>query len=459
MDKVRGKIRGGMHRAAVWLSVHRRPFLEYGKTVLILVLLVSAVFLSGKTGLLGDENWLHILEQRIFSNDSTDELLSERQEYSTAAQPLVMAVSPEAGTRYAAAFSSETAGLYERFSTYLGEALGSAGAPQMVTQTEWETVLGGEGVYFDYVNQQSMLCIAAWQGTQISREVSDHWASRFFLAIGRGNSILGNSSDVTLYYCTSDGLYYRCSTALAKSNMEAQMELYASNGAVFAFENEAYDALEPYTMLLPGNTEVPAVSVTNPGIPQSVEETMLLFGMNYITASNYPENDGGTVYVDGTSTLRLAADGSIAFERSGGQAVPVTGWNGMDSLPDVIEGLYQTTEKLTAGKGYAGIRLTGAAYDEEKNTYSVCFDYYIDGMQVCLPGGCAVEYTVSEGRILQAEVRLREYQLTGGYQTALTFPQAAALVTASGGQTLVRVYQDSGDSVSVSWLIGTRHHA
>jgi len=458
MNETQGNACDRPDKVTGWMSTHRGALVEHGKSLLILLLLVNAIILSGKAGLFGEDDVLQSLGRR-FHIDTLHETDSGNQEYSAIAQPLVMAVSSETGVRYAAAYSGETAALYERFATYLGEALGSAGTPQLVGREEWETALSGKGVFFDYVYPQSLQCVAAWQGTQISEEVSDHWASRFFLAVRSDDLSLSDHNDVTLYYLSPAGSYYRCTTALAKSNVEAQMAQYESNGAEFAFENGAYDALDRYTMLVPENSEVPSISVSNPGIPQSIEETMLLFGMNYITASNYPENDGGTVYVDGTSTLRLASDGSIAFERSGGQPASVTVWDSTNSLPDMLEGLYQITEKLTGGKGQAEIQLTNLTYEEATNTYFVCFDYYIDGMQVCLSDGCAAEYTVSNGRIIQANVRLREYQLTGETQTTLTFPQAAALVTASGGRTLVRVYQDSGDGVMVSWLIGTRQHA
>ncbi len=76
-------------------------------------------------------------------------------------------------------------------------------------------------------------------------------------------------------------------------------------------------------------------------------------------------------------------------------------------------------------------------------------------MPVCLTQGSAAEYTVSHGKILRAQVYLRQYHFTGETQTALPTTQAAALVAACGGRELVRVYEDSGESVTVSWLIGS----
>lgn len=432
-------------RMGAWCRAHRRPLIEHGKTVLIAGLFVSAVFLSGKAGLFGGAGDLAAWRGRVMAAEATETGTSKR-EYTEVAQPLVMAVSLGEGARYATAYSPETQTVYERFAAYLGEALGSAGTPEMVTRAQWETALTGRGVYFDYVREQSLLCIGAWQGITVPENIARHEARQLFLSVESGG--------VRLYYRSADnGNYYRCTTALTKTALESRMEIYQPGQAMFAFEQSIDSGLDPNALLVPDMGEVRAVMVSNPGVPQMVEETMLLFGMNYITATSYTESDGGAVYLDGSSTLRLSVDGAITFER-GGVSGGTAGRNGEANLPEVIDGLYQTTLRLTEGRGEGQIRLTEAVYEEDGETYTVRFDYFIDGMPVCLAQGSAAEYTVSQGKILRAQVYLRQYHFTGETQTALPTAQAAALIQACGGKELVRVYEDSGESVTVSWLIG-----
>ncbi len=439
-------LRERVSRMKAWCQGHRRALIEHGKTVLIAGLFVSAVFLSGKAGLFGGAANLAAWRGRVMAVEAPETGMS-KQEYTEVAQPLAVAVCLGDGGRYATAYSQETKTVYERFAAYLGEALGSAGVPEIITRTQWEKALSDRGIYFDYVREQSLLCVGAWQGISVPESIARHEARQLFLAVESGG--------VRLYYRSADnGNYYRCTTALTKTAVESRMEIYQPGQAVFAFEQPIDSGLDPNALLVPDMGEVRTVMVSNPGVPQMVEETMLLFGMNYITATSYSESDGGAVYLDGSSTLRLSGDGAITFER-GGVSGGTAGRNGEASLPEVIDGLYQTTLRLTEGRGEGQIRLTEAIYEEDGETYTVRFDYFIDGMPVCLTQGSAAEYTVSHGKILRAQVYLRQYHFTGETQTALPTTQAAALVAACGGRELVRVYEDSGESVTVSWLIGS----
>ena len=445
MNKLLVQARATLGRLTSWVRAHRTAVIDHGKTALIVVLCLSAVVLAGKTGLFGGTEPLEALRDRFISASGNSSVSTGKEDYQETARPSVIAVSPETGTRYGAAFSNETDTMYDRFATCLGEALGSAGTPEAVNRTQWETALSGTGVFFDYVQDQSLLCIAAWQGTSVPGTAAGHSARRFFLSV--------QDNGVRLYYISAaTGQAYRCTTALAKSTLESRMDAYPSNGAVFAFENEAYSALDGDVLIVPDTQEVRSLSVSNPGTPGSAEEIMQLFGMNHITATNYPESDGGRVYLDGDNTLRLGADGVISFERGAAQETPLRVWNGRDSLPDVVDALYQTTLKLMDGLGDAGIRLVRAEYDAPSETDTVSFGYYLDGMQICLSTGNAADYVVSRDQILQATVRLRQYHLTGETQTPLPGVQAAALVAATGGSEPIRVYRDNGDSVTVEWL-------
>ena len=436
-----------MAKWKLWLERHGKTAVETGKNVLIAGLLLSAILLSAKAGVIGGRDLLPELTQMFRGTDSGTIGTLTRRDYAEAAQPLVISVSPERGTRYGVMFSSETETVYDRFSTYLGEAVGSAGKPEVVSQKSWQTALSGEGVFFDFVQSQDLLCVAAWLGTSAPENLAGLTAQQLFLSV--------EENRVLLYFTSGNGqTVYCCSTALAKSALETRMQSYTSNQAIFAFESSQYSALEPVCLVIPGNQEIRSISAAASAVPENRTELLRVFGMNSVTATSYTENDGGKVYLDGDATLRLDAKDGVNFERSesGSKSDPGP-WNGGASLPDVVDALYQTTQRLMTDTGDAVIRLTAASYDSAAETYTVCFGYYLDGMPICLERGYAAEYTVTSGKITRAQLRLRQYQLTGETEVSLSGPQAAALVCADGGRKLVRVYQDNGETLSVAWRI------
>lgn len=450
MTERRQKLRETKARVLEWLEGHKNGLIEHGKTLLIVVLFCSACFFADQSGILGQGGFSAVQERilSVFHGGDAQTGFSGVREYAAAARPQVMTVSPETGTRHGAAYTPEVDELYERFSVYLGEALGTAGTPELVSREAWENAVSRTGVFFDFIKPQSLTCLAAWQGVPLPDEREDRYARRLFLAV--------EESGVELYFLDDTaGNVYRCSTALDQSTIESRMSLYQSNSAYFVFEREELSELDEDTVIVPAADEVRAVSVT-PAVPAgSTESVLQLFGMNAITATSYQEARGMTVYLDGDSTLRMGADGVIAYEREQGQPAAEIDLRGASGLPDLVENLYRMVLELSGEvSDCSEIRLESAHYDPRNDEYTVRFAYFIDGMQVCYPPGGMAVFTVSGGLLTQAQIVLRQYQFTGETQTPLPAVQAAALVSASGGTDPVRVYQDMGDRVTVSWKLG-----
>lgn len=437
-------------RAAGWLKEHRKQIVEQGKTLLILLLFCSACVLAGKTGVLNGNGLSSVRAEFMnwLDRGGTGTHNTDVREYAAGARPQVMAVLPEAGTRYGAMYSGDVDTLYARFSTYLGEALGTAGTPEAVSRETWENALSRCGVYFDFIEPESLVCLAAWQGTEGPESAAEHWARRLFLSVEEQGGWL-------YYLSEEDGVIYRCATAIDQSAALSRMAVYQPNGAYFAFEREENAGLDPDVMILPGSTEVRVVSVTGLGLPEAPETLMRRFGMNDITATSYLEASGTTVYLDGDSTLRLAGDGTVSFERGQDRSEAGTFPLGLEGLPETVDTLYRMVMELMGTAATDGeLRLVSADYDARRDAQTVRFAWFLDGMQVCAPGGVAAEFTVARGELVQARICLRQYQFTGETQTPLPPVQAAALAVVSGGTELERVYQDTGDRVTVSWRIG-----
>lgn len=448
MDKRKRAAVAEKGRLSIWLRQHRHALIEHGKTLLIVVLFCSACFLADRSGILGQGGFSAVRESvaSLIDRHEAGPAVSNGQEYAAAARPQVMAVSPESAARRGAAFTGDVDELYERFSAYLGEALGTAGTPEPILRDEWEQVLCEKGIYFDFITEQRLSCLAAWQGTALSDDVGDAGVRRLFLSV--------RENVVFLYYDTGSGCY-RCATALDQSAVDSRMAVYQSNGAYFAFEREETAQLAPDVLIVPSADTVRTVSVTSAAPAGTVETVLQQFGMNAITATSYQEASGTTVYLDGYSTLRIREDGLIAYEREPGQDLPEFDLHGAASLPELADQLYSLTLTFAGGESDCGeLRLLRAEYDLPNDRYTVSFAYFIDGMQVCSALGPAAEFILTDGLLTQAQLWLRQYQFTGETQTPLPAVQAAALVSASGGKDPVRVYQDMGDRVAVSWKMG-----
>lgn len=436
-------------RISAWFKEHKKRLIERGKTVLILLLFFSACFLSAQTGILreSDISNLKLWAADLLNGADSTPASSSGKKYAVAARPQVMAVSPEPGTRYAAMYSSEVDNLYDRFSAYLGEALGTAGTPETVTRQVWEEALSRKGVFFDFITPESLVCLAAWQGISVPNSTLGYNARRLFLSV--------EEAGVRLYYISEqDGQIYRCTTALDRSSVESRIAAYQSNAAWFAFEREETAGLDPDVMILPGAKEVWAISASGVDTVEPSETLLQYFGMNAITATSYSESNGTAVYLDGDRTLRVSGDGRISYEYEAEAAFPDNAAHGISALPEAVDKMYRTLVELAADSmGDSEIRLTGAAYDEQNDIYTIKFAYFIDGMQVCYAWGDAAEFTITGGTLTHANIQLRQYKLTGETQIPLPFVQAAALTLAEGGTEAVRVYQDMGDFVTVSWQI------
>lgn len=450
MSKWKEVSASGRERLFAWLRRHRRRIVELGKTCLIIILFCSACFLADRSGILGQGGFSTVRENVtawLRGGESGPAVMSGR-EYATAAKPQVMAVSPDDGVHYGAAFTSEVDELYERFSAFLGEALGTSEQIIQLTTEQWLAALSRRGIYFDFAVPQRLDCLAAWQQTSVPWDTENICARRLFLSV--------EEQDVRLYFAVEgSGAAYCCDTEVEAGALSTRMERYQSNGAYFAFEREETDRLDADVLIVPAVDTVRGVSGTAVSFVGRTETVLQQFGMNTVTATSYQEASGTAVYLDGYSTLRIQQDGLITYEREPGQDLPEFDLRGTVSLPELADRLYSLTMELSGNGGdCAQLRLLQADYDLQNDRYTVSFAYFIDGMQVCCGLGPAAEFTFAGGTLTQAALCLRQYEFTGETQTPLPAVQAAALVSASGGTDPVRVYQDMGDRVTVSWKMG-----
>lgn len=416
----------------------RKAFVEGGKTLLIILLVISAAILVRASGYFDafDSRYAQDSETQSGQNGQST---ADSASGTMSARPLGMVVSGVDGTRYAVAYdSAETASVFESFSAALGEALGSASNAEEVTEDQWRECLLSGSVTFDFYYPRPLSLLSMWLGTAAGGAGS--FSARFVSLSCEGDA-------VSLYFRSEpDGTFYRCGTGVSTSAVSAKLDSYKRNNASFAFENDKFSGVAPYTVVL---DELPAVHTVNCDSALGsldLEGLMSALGMNSYVIRPYTESDGTQVYVENGKNLKINGDGSISFKTS------LTYTTGQDAISAVSVASELVTQVLGSCCGdaetyFSGVRSSGSG------VYEVEFEYIVGGIPVELSSGrAAAQVTVSGGEVMKLELTPRRYTLMEDEALLLPMTQAAAIAASKGGGEPVLVYMDSGAWTPCVWV-------
>lgn len=415
----------------------RKRLIEHGKTALIVLLIISAVLLVRQSG-------YYTTIPAVFAPNVSQRPGSETSDAASSqpARPMRVVVSSEENVRYASEYDqSAVSSVYGSFSAAFGEALGSASEPTETTEADFRRCLTGVGVTLDFYYPKQLGILAVQLGTA-SGAAGEHFARFVSLECSGENAVL-------YFLDSTSGVYYRCSTGVVSSTILSKMDAYRQNNAVFAFENEKYSAIFPYTVILETLPEIYALTAS--GYSEAafpLDELFSLLGMNTYVMRQYAESDGTIVYVESGKTLRIRSDGSISFKQPSASA----------QQQDVSELISQATQLLSRTLGvFAGsaeINLSGVTVSSPERL-SLSYDYCVDGIPVRLDGGAhAASVAVSGGTITKLELHPRRYTLTADTLPVLPMEQACAIASAQGGGEPMLSYADRGSSTDCIWVIG-----
>ena len=417
--------------------MNRQRLIEWGKTLIIIALTVSAIMLSGVSEIIGQVFGVEPLSASV--DDNADQ---NTQGIQQAAKPLTIMITTAENAHYGVKYNGEALNeAYSWFTAGLGEALGSSGEPVEVGREQWESALHGSGVYFDYLYEQSLSSLAQWMGVNISAGASLHTARRLCLAV--------EDASVVLYYIRAlDGKAYRCETALSSSGLQSRLAGYVPNGAMFIFETgDVYNNIDPYYCVLSKLSEASELTVANP--LQDIDGVKLLpsFEMNGFVANQYVESDGEIVFVEGNKSLRISPEGEVLYSclDPKQEVQPIRG------TPGVIAKAYALIESLPCSAGWE-IQMSHISFDSSTNEYTVRFEYLINGVVVCFDGRqSAFEIVISNGAIVRADMLCRSYSASG---SIIPMPelQALAIVSKLGGGEPMLAYTDDGENVGLGWV-------
>jgi len=378
------------------------------KTLAILVLSVSAIFLGLATGL---------FETQIPGGGQTVsnwESAAAPGDIVPAARPTAAMTTLAAGSHQGHQMGAGLLALYELFAGDLGEALGSSGPPAQVTREAWESALSAPGVFFHYDLALPGAVLAHWLGTEAGNATG--LMQLLYLSAGE--------ETVYLYFMGPDGVPYRSETAASPEALRGSLDRLEANGARYGFQDAVYTGPEPDTILLLSYDEIPLIYGHNAigAIYGQMEAFLGHLGLNPALVRYMDEAGGRTIVEDG-ATLRLNENGMITFLcRDDSPRLTVLS-EGLPDLAGAIETARRIISRLGFSAGEAELLLTDWSYGGE--TFILQFRYYIDGLPIWTEYPAAT--VVISGRYIRdISFLARSFYRSGRYGAVLPKTQAAA---------------------------------
>lgn len=429
----------------------RRRTAERLKSLLIVALSLSALYLCARTGLYGDLSgrWGGLLPEQESpiplgsAGDVRPELI-----------PVRITVRSGSG-RFAAQYDQAlTDEVYTALRGLLAEALASARPPRQITEAHWRQALEREGMCFDFGGQVPLDALCVWLGEGSRNDALSGDVRRLLVARdSAGDGVL------LYFHCEADGTFSACETSLTfRGRMEDSLEPYGGSGPSFAFElGEAYRALDPYVLLSAAPLSPRVYEAGNPLLEEdALDRVQRALSFRPQSDAGY-QVQGGLRYREGKETLEVLGRGVIAYHASEPAASRYS--LGAGSAPGrtaCIEAAWRLAEATVGSLSGAG-RLCLLEARETANGAVVRLGYTLDGAAVALPdGAAAAQVVIQEGYITNYTLQFRSYTDTGERSLVLRELQAAAAleVQAPGGE-LALCYIDSGsESLEAGWVAG-----
>jgi len=423
-----------------------RRFIEWLKSALIVLLVVSALFLGWRTELFND--FFSVIP--LFGNvaklvkGSSGTGLSNPGgvTFKEAARPSAIVITNEQGERYGVRYDTDVRNaVYERTVSILGETLGSASEPGEISEMEWRTALSGSGVYFEYYRPVKLSILGGWLGVRLPEAVGDVPIRRICVVFGEDRS--------SMYYQDFDsGQFFVAITASSAGKMQ-ELDIYSANGAVFAFETTTGVAENaPYVLILPGNDYSDIHADSAGSIEALLDITLDAMGRSNEISTQYYPTDGILGRVGAQYNIRVDAFDRVFFK------------NTDSSTPSETPPVFSEAEMIESSRLIVADTIGKIESDAEVfyetleygygGTCSVYFGYYVAGGCVHLyEDGYAARVIFTNGIVSDIELRFRSYTQTGEYSK---LPPERLALAAAGGEFVLCYYDTGGERLQPSWV-------
>ncbi len=420
-----------------------KRFIEWGKNALIALLLVCTVFLLKETEYYSTA-FDYISGVFISTRDSiqaSDEAGDSGGD-GAYVYPLALSVSIGSGNRYASIYDADSVQAdFQRFSAILAEALGSSGEPVKINRESWKNALERESVY--------VLMPAAQPLAAVSRILGSNMAGSAGLMQSQELCLSSENGSVRLYYLGSDGAYYYCDTGVSADTLHARVAEFVPNNARFSHEISSLSSLGD-SMLVPDH--MPEIlSVSAGGAPSAARIKELIFSafeVNEYSVSEYIENDGTTVILDGEQVFRLLSNGCVSYSpEHGGISL---GSGGLQEALSLCWRIVSST--IAADAGDAAVYVASVS-ETGQGCFEIKFGYAINGIVMRTGEDAhAAEFVFENGRLSFSLLRFKSYTLGQDTLALLPVLQAAAIASESGKDGIELVYSESAEGINCVWV-------
>lgn len=425
------------------------PWLEPGKSLAIVLLFASALYLSTQIQAFSqlstalNENPQEVVQGESASLDQGGDFL-----------PLAMmanleqeGVSQSYGVLYQ---EEEVSALFALTSNLLREALSGLTSPQAIRQDQLLEALD---------QAPSLFC--QFQG-ELPLEVLYGWlAGTDALALSASSGLLALApwgEGLALFY--QEGLvYYACPVAnMDPSRLSATLESLGENQVRFAFQVPGFEGLHPLT-LLPDQGLVPLAYQASTPFLETNGQNQLLQALDFPLANHaqYATSDAVVIRI-GSDTLRLSHSGTLQYT---GQ---YTSQNtsryqlalGQDpTLFAQAEGCRQFALQLLQHLDHPPqLQLTAITPQDQGHLFT--FDYHLEGIPILFTEGLpGAEFHLIQDEISSFSLQYRSYSPTDSPSPVLPLLQAQAILQGLGLENgrLLLVYQDGGnETLLTNWV-------
>lgn len=418
----------------------RRRLIELGKDLLIVALSCSALFLVTRTSLFEGLTWMA---------PPAATAPPQTAQPQAAVEPCLLAVRTDRGL-YGAAYDAGVSRDFQRLSPLLGEGLSTAGAPTELSRRRWEALLEKPGLYCAFRGELPLSLLSAWLG---SGGFPEEAAAEELLLARDGDG-------VWLCWRTSTGFRGALTQVAWTGHLESALEEFNPNGAAFAYalaeNDDAYDTLDPYVLVLANQPERALCRVTRPDLvsDQAALETVLAALDFQNSSSAYQTPDGWLSISEGTDRLRVSRTGDVVYHarEESRYALPTD----QPTAAQAAEVAWQLLDRVTAPwRGEGSLVLTGC--EKAGESWTVTFQYRFAGTPLLVgEEGWGGQFSVQNGQLTDFTLRLRACAATG--ETSVLPPErlsAAALNSLDGaGDRLTLCYTDAGGEVlTAGWVV------
>ena len=358
--------------------------------------------------------------------------------FTAAARPEKLCLLTENGL-YQAFAAEEYESLWREVQPFYEEGLGSGGAPVSMTDAAFADALRAPAVLLTYEAALPFFLLRAWSDAPDEDSV---------LTV-RSVVLCAGAEGVGLLFRDGDGLCWRMDTAASAARLTELCAGGQTENAVLAGRALSAGLMLPEEPLLRGWVELPELTLSPVAAAEGGElprSVLSAFALNPYLANVYQNAEGGTVYVEGRSTLLVSRSGDLVYSAAeGGVSVELRPGEDDDAraarVCELVSALLTGVWSDLSADGT--LCLDRIDYDAGSGVCTLRYELERGGRFLDLQDRCWAQAVVKNGVL--TDLTLCPRRVTEGEMaTLIPMTQAAAAVAGPAARMSVRWLMEGG---------------